>query len=141
MAERLPWTAASKAIAAVFAVSRILGHKFPWVIIRVSQCPHMLGSAKRLLDFVLSHPLTRDHPTSAVARVARWQFQSRLQRDVTFNWLGGSRLIIRRGMTGATGNIYVGLHEFHEMSFILHLLRQDDLFADAGANVGSYTVL
>jgi Met-10+ like-protein len=44
-------------------------------------------------------------------------------------------------MHGATGNIYCGLHEFAEMAFTLHLLRPGDLFADIGANVGSYTVL
>jgi FkbM family methyltransferase len=45
------------------------------------------------------------------------------------------------GMTGATGNLYVGLHEFEEMSFLLHFLRRGDLFVDVGANVGSYTIL
>lgn len=44
-------------------------------------------------------------------------------------------------MTGATGNIYCGLHEFVDMAFVLHLLRPGDLFVDVGANVGSYTVL
>src|SRR5262245_19358968 len=44
-------------------------------------------------------------------------------------------------MTGATGNIYCGLHEFVDMAFLLHLLRPGDLFIDVGANVGSYTVL
>jgi FkbM family methyltransferase len=44
-------------------------------------------------------------------------------------------------MTGATGNIYVGLHEFADMMVALHFLREGDLFLDIGANVGSYTVL
>lgn len=44
-------------------------------------------------------------------------------------------------MTGATGNIYTGLHEFIDMAFCLHLLRPGDLFIDVGANVGSYTIL
>lgn len=44
-------------------------------------------------------------------------------------------------MTGATGNIYVGLHEFEEMAFVTHLLRKGDLFTDIGANIGSFTVL
>ena len=48
---------------------------------------------------------------------------------------------MKRGMTGATGNIHVGLHEFADMMFALHFLRPDDLFLDIGANVGSYTVL
>jgi len=44
-------------------------------------------------------------------------------------------------MTGATGNIYAGLHEFEDMAFVLHLLRANSLFVDIGANIGSYTVL
>lgn len=44
-------------------------------------------------------------------------------------------------MTGATGNVYCGLHEFEDMAFVLHSLRPEDLFIDVGANVGSYTVL
>ena len=56
-------------------------------------------------------------------------------------WIGGQRLVVRRGMTGATGNLYYGLHEFMSMGLVLHFLRDGDLFVDAGANVGSYTVL
>ena len=44
-------------------------------------------------------------------------------------------------MTGATGNIYCGLHEFQDMGWLLHTLQTDDLFLDIGANVGSYSVL
>lgn len=40
-----------------------------------------------------------------------------------------------------TQNLYCGLHEFSEMSFLLHVLRKEDLFIDVGANVGSYTIL
>src|SRR5690606_34268091 len=56
-------------------------------------------------------------------------------------WIEGTQLLVRRRMTGATGNIYFGLHEFSEMAFLLHLLRKGDWFADVGANVGSYSVL
>ena len=41
----------------------------------------------------------------------------------------------------ATGNWYCGLHEHREMAFVLHVLRESDLFLDVGANVGSYTIL
>ena len=44
-------------------------------------------------------------------------------------------------MTGATGNIYTGLHEFTDMMLTLHFLRRGDLFLDIGANVGTYAVL
>ncbi len=56
-------------------------------------------------------------------------------------WIGGTRLAMRRGMTGATGNLYFGLHEFMSMMLTLHLLREGDLFVDVGANAGVYTVL
>lgn len=44
-------------------------------------------------------------------------------------------------MTGATGNLYCGLHEFADMAFLLHFLQPGDRFADVGANIGSYSVL
>jgi len=44
-------------------------------------------------------------------------------------------------MTGATGNLYCGLHEFFDMMLLLHFLRANDLFLDIGANIGSYTML
>lgn len=50
-------------------------------------------------------------------------------------------LLMERGMTGATGNFYCGLHEFEDMAFILNLLRPTDTFVDIGANIGSYSIL
>lgn len=50
-------------------------------------------------------------------------------------------LLMERGMTGATGNYYCGLHEFEDMAFVVNLLRPGDLFVDIGANVGSYSIL
>jgi len=50
-------------------------------------------------------------------------------------------LFLSRGMTGGTGNWYVGLQEVRDMAFVLHLLRRGERFLDVGANVGSYTVL
>lgn len=51
--------------------------------------------------------------------------------------------VAERGMVGITLNIYAGLHEFEDMAFLLHYLAGGDsvLFADIGANVGSYTIL
>jgi FkbM family methyltransferase len=57
------------------------------------------------------------------------------------DFVNGAKLLVRPGMRGATGNVYLGLQEFEEMAFVMHLLRPGDLFVDVGANVGSYTVL
>src|ERR1700683_536380 len=100
-----------------------------------------LDQIRNLALFFSEHPLTRDRPLGAWARFAAWQIRSRVKDEILIDWIGGQRLAVRRGMTGATGNIYVGLHEFADMLFVLHFLREDDLFLDIGANVGTYTVL
>jgi FkbM family methyltransferase len=101
----------------------------------------MLSEIFRINAFLATHPLTRRRRLSAAARVLRWQIASRNQDEVIVHWIGGTRLAARRGMTGLTGNIYAGLHEFADMAFVLHFLRPCDLFVDVGANVGSYTIL
>ena len=100
-----------------------------------------MNSVLATFQFILRHPLSSKRPLSAFARYARWQITSRILHEVEFSWIEGSKLIVRNGMAGATGNIYCGLHEFVEMAFLLHLVRPDDLFVDVGANVGSYTIL
>ncbi len=98
-----------------------------------------VSSVRSLGRFVSSHPLTRDAQAAAWARFAAWQVRSRLNDEVLVPWVGGQYLVIRRGMTGATGNVYFGLHEFMSMMLTLHFLREGDLFIDAGANVGAET--
>jgi FkbM family methyltransferase len=93
------------------------------------------------LRFILDHPLNRGRPISAISRYLGWQVQSRLEDEVIVDWIEDTKLAARRGMTGATGNIYCGLHEFADMAFVLHALRPGDLFVDVGANIGSYTIL
>lgn len=100
-----------------------------------------MNSLLAIAHSIGAHPLTRDAQLGAWARFATWQVRSRLNREVIMPWIGGQRLIVRRGMTGATGNLYFGLHEFMSMGFVLHFLREGDLFLDAGANIGSYTLL
>ena len=97
---------------------------------------------KQLYRFVRSHPLGSRAPLRAFANILLWQLRARMSHTaVRCRWIDGSFLMVRRGMTGATGNLYVGLHEFADMGFALHFLRAGDLFVDVGANVGSYTVL
>jgi FkbM family methyltransferase len=72
----------------------------------------------------------------------RWQIGSRvLSSQFILNWIDGSKLIIKNGDTGLTGNIYFGLSEFSDMMFLLHTLQKKEIFIDIGANLGSYTVL
>lgn len=96
----------------------------------------------RTLRFIWNHPLASQNRAAAYGRYFSWQIGSRiLKQPMVVPFVGNSKLVIERSMTGATGNYYCGLHEFQDMAFLLHFLRPSDSFADIGANIGSYTIL
>jgi FkbM family methyltransferase len=98
---------------------------------------------KRTFGFILSHPLGRRHPVRSFLRFAWWQIQCILHPSglIMKDFLPPVKFYARKGLTGISGNIYTGLHEFDDMAFLLHVLLPGDYFVDAGANVGSYTLL
>jgi FkbM family methyltransferase len=104
----------------------------------------MIISLAKLIHFVWSHPLNRGGRMKAIFRVLRWQVASQVLPEASVLlplFRGGAGLLVRRGMTGATGNWYCGLDEMEDMSLVLHALRPGDLFVDVGANVGSYSII
>jgi hypothetical protein len=103
---------------------------------------HGLMMLRRTLYFIASHPLSKGRKIGNLARFFGWQALSRVwPHPLSFELVKGARMFAARGLHGATGNLYVGLHEAEEMGFVLHLLQAGDVFCDVGANVGSYTVL
>ncbi|WPU98360.1 FkbM family methyltransferase [Mucilaginibacter sp. cycad4] len=102
-----------------------------------------MNAIKRTLGFILSHPLGKKHPVKAIWRFVWWQVQSRLSKSkfIVKPFIGDVRFYAAKRLSGITGNIYTGLHEFHDMAFLLHFLKPGDTFFDIGANVGSYTLL
>jgi len=101
-----------------------------------------MKSLMSTLGYILRHPLNIAARRAALARYLKWQIGSRLVPGaVLVPFVNETVLAVTPGMTGATQNIYTGLHEFDDCGFLLHLLRESDLFVDVGANVGVYTVL
>jgi len=101
-----------------------------------------MRSLYNILRFILKHPLARRNKAEALKRFFGYQIGKLFNPyPIVYPFTDKTKLIIEKGMTGATGNIYCGLHEFEDMSFLLHFLRPEDLFVDVGANVGSYTML
>lgn len=96
-----------------------------------------------VLKHVLGHPLNRRARVAALCRFLRWQLATKLLPEAEFvlPFVDDSRLLVKRGMAGATGNFYCGLFEQNEMAFVRHGLVAGDLFVDVGANIGSFTVL
>lgn len=64
-----------------------------------------------------------------------------MRAPILVPFVNNATLLVEQGMTGATGCIYCGIHEFEDMALLLHFLRPEDLFIDVGANVGTYSVL
>jgi FkbM family methyltransferase len=102
-----------------------------------------MGKIKRTLGFIFTHPLSKRHVFRSLFRFLLWQLQSSLSPSRLFikSFIKPVKIYARKGLTGATGNIYAGLHEFGDMAFLLHFLRPEDVFFDVGANIGSFTLL
>ena len=92
------------------------------------------------LRFILQHP---GGGTSGLRRFVKWQVLTRLHPGTTVvvPWIGSTRLEVKRGEHGLTGNIYCTLLEYNEMGFLLKAMREGDTLVDVGANGGAYTVL
>jgi FkbM family methyltransferase len=94
-----------------------------------------------ILRFIRNHPLTRRAPWQGVWRLLKYQIATRTLDEAVVRWVDDSYLAVSKNMSGASGNIYTGLHEYCEMGFLIHYLQPDELFVDVGANVGAWTVL
>lgn len=95
-----------------------------------------------ILKYIYNHPFNSDNKISVILNFFKWQINCRLNPyPIVYPFTENSKFIVWKGLTGFTGNLYCGLHEYNDMGFLLHFLRPDDLFIDIGANVGAYTIL
>jgi FkbM family methyltransferase len=94
-----------------------------------------------LLHGFLHHPMANRRPIPTAWRIFVWQIVGKKAQSRIVEFGTVSKLLVKKGMAGATGNMYYGLHEFDEMMFFLKALRSEDHFVDIGANIGSYSVL
>lgn len=94
------------------------------------------------LKWILNSPLNKHRKLKSFWIFFKWQLVSRFFHDVyKFDWVFPAKMYVNKSETSVTGNLYCGLMEFEEMSFLLHYLHSEDLFVDVGANSGSYTIL
>jgi hypothetical protein len=62
------------------------------------------------IRFIANHPLNRAHKLGSIIRYAKWQIGSRLVPGaVVYEWVNGSKFIVKSGEKGLTGNIYCGV--------------------------------
>lgn len=99
------------------------------------------NSLLRTIRFISEHPLTRDRRGAALLRYVTWQARRRcIRQPKVIGFVNGSRLQIPPGAHGLTGFYYVGLPDFEDTAFALHLVRAGEIFADVGANAGAGSV-
>lgn len=95
-----------------------------------------------ILKYIYSHPFNSENKIGGVLNFFKWQINCFLNPyPIIYQYTENAKLIVRKGLTAATGNLYCGLMEFNDMAFLLHFLRRTDLFIDIGANIGAYTLL
>ena len=96
------------------------------------------------LRIIYRHPLNKlfKDKIKSYIRYIRWHISFITnQYPIIYSFTGKTRLIIKKGMSDAVGNLFYGLQEYEDMLFLLHFLREEDFFVDVGANIGSFTIL
>jgi FkbM family methyltransferase len=99
-----------------------------------------LAMVQRLIG---EYPLNRNllDRSRAYARFLDWQVRGRIgDGTLDARFVNGTRLRTKRRLGGRLHYV-LGLAEFHDMAFVAHLLRRDDVFADVGANIGAYSLV
>ena len=93
------------------------------------------------LRAVANHPLNRNRKLAGMIEFAVAQVRARLRSgDICVDFPNGTRLKFSPRMKGAAHYISPRLCEFEEMAFVMHFLRDQDLFIDVGANLGWHAV-
>ena len=91
-----------------------------------------------IVRFIWSHPLASRNRGLAFSKFFSWQIGQRVfnNRPVLYPLVEDSVLLVRKGMAGATGNIYTGLAEFEEMAVADGLGGLVDQFGGIFSNNG-----
>lgn len=96
----------------------------------------------QIINQIWTHPANRSHRFSALLRAAIWQCHKRLlgrPKDLKYH---GLKLRCQVDSRSAARALYFsGLPDYWEMRFMQDYLHPADVFVDAGANVGVYTLL
>lgn len=103
---------------------------------------HNVSDTFHVLKRLYNHPMAEHNKIKVLSRFFYWQLVKRHYKNgVEKKWFEDRKLLVCPGRAASTGNYYLGLLEYAEMSFLLHYAREDDLFVDCGANIGSYSIL
>lgn len=96
----------------------------------------------KTIQTILRHPLNQKKKLAALVRFFTRGLLIRLHRfPIVYPFIENTYLVVEKGMSSAELQIYTGLYDLTEMLFLMHFLREEDVFVDVGANVGVYSIL
>lgn len=96
----------------------------------------------RCLGGIMEHPLCRGRPARSAARYFGWNLARRMvEAEFVMPLVAGAEIVLSNEENYATLAYTERLWDYEEMMFLLHFLREEDLFVDVGANVGAYCLL
>ena len=96
---------------------------------------------KRIEDFK-EHPLTQNNVSSALYRYIRFNtIQKIYPKARVYKWIANLKFYAQIGDAGIVANIYYELFDYEDSMFLIHHLKDGNLFVDVGANVGHYSLL
>lgn len=99
------------------------------------------NEAKVVLDFIWNHPANRGKRVRKLMQAAAFQARGRLLKKPTVARLGDrSRLLAQLHVYNSSRALYANPPDWPEMLVWKNHLKPGDLFIDAGANVGAYTI-
>ena len=91
---------------------------------------------------IVGHPANQNGRLRALLRALRWQIHKRTSsKPYYINYHGFQLRCSPDNHSVSRAIYYSGLPDFEEMQFIVDYLRPEDVFLDAGANIGLYTLL
>lgn len=99
--------------------------------------------ARRIIAEIWHHPNNKGRRSRALARSVLWQIKKRLKASEKPGTVFGTMRIWMNPRYGVISNIeYFGDYfDPDGMTFLERYLRPGDVFVDAGANIGAYTIL
>jgi FkbM family methyltransferase len=102
----------------------------------------LLDRLRRRLEVLRNHPVARRQPLHVLSRFAT--------AELINTWLGypffashdfGVDLIVEKGHHATRSHYFFGLQDFADELFVIHFLRNDELFIDIGANLGIFSIV
>ncbi len=98
-------------------------------------------TAKKVIEFIWTHPANQEHRTRAVLRALAYQTRAKFLHRRTLAKLGdSSRIWVDPDRRAASKVVYANPPDYHEMNVWRRALHMGDLFLDVGANIGTYTI-